>query len=182
MRDVDEQNLVWLDLEMTGLHPEVDKIIEIATLVTDKDLNIIAQGPVLAIAQSDTVLEHMDEWNQKHHGESGLIERVRQSHVDEAQAVAQTLDFLKDYVSAGVSPLCGNTIGQDRRFLRRYMPELDQYFHYRSIDVSTVKELTQRWAPDVLPLFTKKNTHQALDDIRESVEELRFYRQQVFKI
>ena len=182
MKDLDEQNLVWMDLEMTGLNPEVDKVIEIATLVTDKDLKILAEGPVLAISQPEAVLQSMDAWNQQHHGESGLIDRVRQSAVDEMEAVSQTLHFLKDYVPSGISPLCGNTIGQDRRFLRRYMPDLDKYFHYRSVDISTIKELTKRWAPDVLSGFEKKNKHQALDDIRESVEELRFYRQQVFKI
>jgi oligoribonuclease len=178
----DKNNLVWIDLEMTGLEPDVDVIIEIATLVTDSELNILAQGPVIAIHQSDATLAKMDDWNQKHHGESGLIDRVKASEFSEADAVAQTIEFLEKYVPKGASPLCGNSIGQDRRFLNKYMRELEDYFHYRSIDVSTVKELVKRWSPQSMDGFTKQNTHQALQDIQESIAELQFYRKQVFKI
>lgn len=173
----DTQNLIWLDLEMTGLNPETDRIIEIATVVTDKQLKILDQGPVLAIRQSEAVLAAMDDWNQKHHGQSGLIERVRQSQVDEAEAERQTLAFLRRWVPERTSPMCGNTIGQDRRFLCRYMPGLETYFHYRSIDVSTLKELAARWAPEIKNGFSKIAAHQALDDIKESIDELRYYRQ-----
>ncbi|NKF49497.1 oligoribonuclease [Shewanella sp. WXL01] len=175
-------NLIWVDLEMTGLEPAVDRIIEIATLVTDQDLNIIAQGPVLAIHQSDEVLDAMDDWNQKHHGESGLIDRVKASDVTEQEAIRQTIAFLQDYVPQGKSPMCGNSIGQDRRFLNKYMPELEDYFHYRNIDVSTIKELVRRWQPEAMNGFSKKNTHQALEDIKESIAELQFYREKVFNI
>jgi oligoribonuclease len=178
----DKNNLVWIDLEMTGLEPDVDVIIEIATLVTDSELNILAQGPVIAIHQSDATLAKMDDWNQKHHGESGLIDRVKASQFSEADAVAQTIEFLEKFVPKGASPLCGNSIGQDRRFLNKYMRELEDYFHYRSIDVSTVKELVKRWSPQSMDGFTKQNTHQALQDIQESIAELQFYRKQVFKI
>ncbi|WP_025823251.1 oligoribonuclease [Shewanella marina] len=179
---VNATNLIWVDLEMTGLEPEVDRIIEMATIVTDQDLNIIAQGPVIAVHQSDEQLAAMDEWNQTHHGQSGLIERVKASTINEAQAMQMTLDFLAQYVPAGKSPMCGNSIGQDRRFLNRYMRELEDFFHYRNIDVSTIKELTRRWQPEVMDGFTKQNTHQALDDIKESIAELVYYRSQVFKI
>ena len=182
MSDYHEQNLVWIDLEMTGLSPEVDRIIEIATIVTDKNLNVLAEGPVFAISQSNEQLAKMDEWNQKHHGQSGLVTRVQASNVTEEQALQETIQFLKAYVPEGKSPLCGNTIGQDRRFLRRYMPALDAYFHYRSVDVSTIKELVSRWSPEMLQHFKKKNVHQALADIRESIEELKFYREKAFKI
>ncbi|MCT7940731.1 oligoribonuclease [Shewanella holmiensis] len=178
----DAKNLIWVDLEMTGLEPEVDRIIEIATLVTDQDLNIIAQGPVLAIHQTDAVLAGMDDWNQKHHGESGLIDRVKASQVSEQDAIEQTIAFLSQYVPKGASPMCGNSIGQDRRFLNKYMLELEDYFHYRNVDVSTIKELVRRWSPATMDGFTKKNTHQALEDIKESIAELQFYRSQVFKI
>ena len=179
---VDANNLIWVDLEMTGLEPAVDRVIEIATLVTDQDLNIIAQGPVLAIYQTDDVLAGMDDWNQKHHGESGLVERVRASKCSEQDAITQTIDFLSQYVPKGASPMCGNSIGQDRRFLNKYMLELEEYFHYRNIDVSTIKELVRRWSPETMNGFSKKNTHQALEDIKESIAEMQFYRSEVFKI
>lgn len=171
------ENLIWIDLEMTGLDPNVDVIIEIATIVTDKNLHILAQGPTLAVKQSDAALAAMDEWNQTHHGQSGLIERVRNSSVSVAEAEQATLDFLKEWVDAGVSPMCGNSIGQDRRFLVLAMPKLAAYFHYRNIDVSTLKELAARWAPAVKEGFKKESTHIALDDIKESIEELRYYRE-----
>lgn len=177
-----ELNLVWIDMEMTGLDPETCKVLEIATIVTDPQLNVLAEGPVIAVHQPDSILDAMDEWCTKTHGESGLTERCQQSHISEAQAAEQTIAFLQDYVDPGKSPLCGNTIGQDRRFMVKYMPELEAYFHYRSIDVSTIKELTRRWKPDALEGFTKKGMHLALDDIRESIEELKFYREKVFSI
>ena len=173
----DKQHLVWLDLEMTGLNPDTNLIIEIATIVTDKDLNILAQGPVFAIHQSDAALAAMDEWNQKHHGQSGLIERVKASTMTEQHAEQLTLDFLKRWLPENTSPLCGNSIGQDRRFLWRYMPKLEAFFHYRNLDVSTLKELAARWAPDIKAGFNKESKHQALDDIIESIEELRYYRE-----
>jgi oligoribonuclease len=179
---MNNDNLVWIDLEMTGLHPETDVILEIATIVTDKNLNVLAEGPVLAIHQPDAVLDGMDPWCVDVHGNSGLTARCRASQIDEQQATAQTIAFLEQYVPTGVSPLCGNTIGQDRRFLVKYMPDLENYFHYRSIDVSTIKELAKRWKPEVLAGFDKKGTHQALDDIRESIQELVYYRQHVFSI
>lgn len=177
----DQRNLVWVDLEMTGLEPQTDCIIEIATIVTDAELNILAEGPVLAIHQSDEVLNGMDEWNTTHHGRSGLTERVKNSTVSEADAEKQTIEFLSGYVGKGVSPMCGNTICQDRRFMARGMPELEAYFHYRNLDVSTLKELARRWYPDVLEGFKKKGAHLALDDIRESIEELRYYRETILK-
>ncbi|MGL6215461.1 oligoribonuclease [Billgrantia desiderata] len=171
-----EDLLVWIDLEMTGLDPERERIIEVATLITDNDLNLVAEGPVLAVHQPDSLLAAMDEWNQKTHGESGLVERVKQSRVDTAEAERQTLEFLKRYVVSGSSPMCGNSVHQDRRFLEREMPELLAFFHYRNLDVSTVKELAKRWNPGALAGFSKRNTHQALDDIRESLAELAHYR------
>lgn len=176
------ENLIWVDLEMTGLEPATDRVIEIATIVTDKDLNILAEGPVIAIHQLDEVLAAMDDWNRQHHGVSGLIDRVRASSYSEQDAIRETIAFLEQYVPKGKSPMCGNSIGQDRRFLNKYMPELEDYFHYRNLDVSTIKELVRRWQPEIMQEFKKQNTHQALDDIRESVAELQFYRERVFKI
>jgi oligoribonuclease len=177
----DISHLVWVDLEMTGLDPDNDVIIEIATVITDNELNILAQGPVLAVHQSDAVLAAMDDWNQQHHGQSGLIERVKASTIDAAEAERQTIAFLKHWVPENTSPICGNSIGQDRRFLYRYMPKLEAYFHYRNIDVSTLKELAARWAPEIKDGFKKKSSHQALDDIIESIEELRYYREHFIK-
>jgi oligoribonuclease len=177
----DSQHLIWIDLEMTGLNPDSDLIIEIATIVTDKDLNILAQGPVIAVHQTDAALAAMDDWNQLHHGQSGLIDRVKASTIDDAEAERLTIEFLKEWVPANTSPICGNSIGQDRRFLVRYMPKLEAYFHYRNIDVSTLKELAARWAPALKDGFKKETKHQALDDIIESIEELRYYREHFIK-
>ncbi len=174
------ENLVWIDLEMTGLSPENDRIIEIASIVTDRELNILAEGPVLAISQPLSRLTQMDEWNTRTHTESGLVRRVKESDISESEADSQTLSFIEKYVGANQSPLCGNSICQDRRFIVRYLPRLEAYLHYRHIDVSTIKELVKRWNPDILYSYSKKNTHRALDDIYESVEELRFYRRYVF--
>ncbi len=173
-------NLIWIDLEMTGLDPEHDRIIEIATVVTDAELNVMGEGPVIAVHQTDEVLAGMDEWNTRQHNGSGLVERVRNSPFDEGEAERRTLDFLARHVPANASPMCGNTICQDRRFLARYMPELERYFHYRHLDVSTLKELARRWAPDVAANFRKSATHLALDDIYDSIRELRHYRQHLF--
>jgi len=177
----DSSHLIWIDLEMTGLDPDSDLIIEIATIVTDQNLAILAQGPVIAVHQSDAALAAMDDWNQQHHGQSGLIERVRISTIDMAEAERQTIEFLQQWVPEKTSPICGNSIGQDRRFLYLYMPKLEAYFHYRNIDVSTLKELAARWAPDVKEGFKKQSTHQALGDIIESIEELRYYREHFIK-
>lgn len=177
-----DDNLVWIDMEMTGLDPEVDVVLEIATIVTDAQLNILAEGPVLAIHQPDSVLDNMDPWCIDTHGKSGLTARCRESNISLDDATQQTIDFLKQYVPAKKSPLCGNTIGQDRRFMVKYMPALEEYFHYRSVDVSTIKELAARWQPDVLKGFKKKGVHLALDDIRESIAELQYYREHVFSI
>jgi len=169
-------NLIWIDLEMSGLKPETDEILEIATVVTDKDLNILAEGPCLVIHQPDSVLDAMDEWCTTHHGASGLTEKVKASTITLADAEKQTLEFVRQWVDEGVSPLCGNSIWQDRRFMIKYMPDLDGFCHYRNIDVSTLKELARRWRPEVLDGFSKKGSHRALDDIIESIEELKHYR------
>ena len=178
----DSQNLIWIDLEMTGLDPEEHKIIEIATIVTDRELNILAEGPVLAIHQPKTELAKMDDWCTNTHTASGLVERVQASHISEVNAVEQTIEFLEKWVPRGVSPICGNSVGQDRRFLYKHMPKLEEYFHYRYLDVSTLKELTRRWKPEVLDGFSKAGTHLALDDIRESIAELRYYRKHIMAI
>ncbi len=175
-------NLIWIDLEMTGLDPQRHRIIEIATIVTDKDLNVLAEGPVLAIHQPEAELLAMDEWCTRTHGESGLTRRVRESDVSEARAEQATLDFLAQYVGEGESPMCGNSIGQDRRFLDRYMPRLEAYFHYRNLDVSTLKELARRWAPQVYAGVQKASRHLALDDIRDSIAELQHYRMHFLKL
>lgn len=178
---LNKQNLIWIDLEMTGLEPDTDSIIEIATIVTDKDLNVLAEGPVLAVRQPKQAMDAMDEWNQKHHGQSGLIERVLSSSYSELDAERETIEFLKQWVPAATSPMCGNSICQDRRFMAKSMPALEAFFHYRNLDVSTLKELASRWAPDIMKGFKKKATHQALDDVIESIEELKYYRQTFLK-
>jgi len=173
-------HLIWIDLEMTGLRPDRDSIIEIATVVTDRELNVVAEGPVLAIHQSEALLATMDDWNQQQHGGSGLLTRVRASQVDAATAEQQTLAFLAAHVPAGASPMCGNSICQDRRFMARWMPALEAHFHYRNLDVSTLKELAARWYPQLGAQFSKRATHLALADIHESIAELRFYRERLF--
>lgn len=170
------QNLIWLDLEMTGLDPEQDVIIEIATIVTDAKLNVLAEGPSIVIHQSDEVLNSMNAWCIKQHGQSGLTQRVKDSKVTCAQAEQQTINFLRTWVDGGHSPMCGNTIGQDRRFLVKYMPQLEAYFHYRNLDVSTLKELARRWRPELLDGLKKGGSHLALDDVRDSIAELAYYK------
>jgi oligoribonuclease len=177
-----DNNLIWIDLEMTGLDPDKDVIIEIATLVTDANLNLLAEGPVFAVHQSDEILNGMDEWNTNQHGKSGLTQRVRESKVDAAQAEAETIKFLEQWVAKGKSPICGNSICQDRRFLVRGMPKLENYFHYRNLDVSTIKELARRWKPDVLAGVKKSGAHLAMDDIKDSIAELKHYRDVFFKM
>ena len=177
-----EMNLVWIDMEMTGLDPDNDRVIEIAAIVTDAELNILAEGPVFAIHQADEVLDKMDAWNKGTHGRSGLIDKVKASTVTEDEATAQMISFLRQYVPAGKSPMCGNSICQDRRFMARHMPQLEQFFHYRNVDVSTIKELCRRWKPELISGFKKHQMHTALADIRESVEELRYYREHFIKL
>ena len=177
-----EMNLVWVDMEMTGLEPETDRIIEVAMIVTDMHLNVLAEGPVLAIHQSDETLDKMDAWNKGTHGRSGLIDRVKASTVSEAQAEAELIAFMKQWVPNGKSPMCGNTIGQDRRFMVKYMPKLEAFFHYRNVDVSTLKELGKRWKPEMVSGFKKAQKHTALADIIESIEELKYYREHFIKL
>ena len=172
-----EFNLVWIDMEMTGLDPDRDRVIELAAIVTDANLNVLAEGPVLVVHQPDNVLDAMDAWNKGTHGRSGLIDKVKASTLTEDQAAAEMIQFLKPYVPAGKSPMCGNSICQDRRFMARHMPTLEAFFHYRNVDVSTIKELCRRWRPELIAGFKKHQLHTALADIRESVEELRYYRQ-----
>lgn len=174
---VDERNFIWVDMEMTGLDPDNDRVIEIATIVTDSDLNTLAEGPVIAIHQPEAALDAMDEWNTTHHGNSGLCDRVRSSSIDEAEASRLTISFLESWVPAGASPMCGNSICQDRRFMARHLPELERYFHYRNLDVSTLKILAKRWRPDVAAGLQKRAVHLALEDIRDSIDELRHYQQ-----
>jgi len=175
------ENLIWIDLEMTGLNPDKDRIIEIATVVTDKELTVLAEGPVCAIHQSDEVLAGMDDWNTRQHAMSGLADRVRASTTTEREAEQETLAFLRRHVDPGASPICGNSICQDRRFLIRHMPELGGFFHYRNLDVSTLKILVKLWMPDIGGRFEKNSVHLALADIHDSIRELRFYREQLFK-
>lgn len=178
----DPTHLIWLDMEMTGLNPDGDRIIEVAMIITDSQLNVVAESPVIAVHQPDSVLDAMDDWNKNTHGKSGLVARVKASTMSEAQAEQQLLDFLQQYVPAGKSPMCGNTICQDRRFMARWMPQLEAYFHYRNLDVSTLKELCKRWRPEIAKGVVKKGKHEALADILESIEELRYYREHFLKV
>ena len=177
-----ETHLVWLDMEMSGLEPDTDRILEIALVVTDKDLNLVEEGPVLVVHQSDAVLDGMDNWNKGTHGKSGLIDKVKASLSSEQQVEEQVLDFMKKHVPSRSSPMCGNSICQDRRFLARHMPKLEGYFHYRNLDVSTFKELAKRWKPQIMDGFKKENKHTALSDILESVEELKYYREHFIRL
>ena len=178
----DQNNLVWLDMEMSGLVPERDRILEIAVIVTDSQLEVVAEGPVMVVHQENGVLDGMDDWNKGVHGRSGLIERVKASAMSEAEVERKMLEFLEQYVPAGASPMCGNSICQDRRFMARYMPKLEAHFHYRNLDVSTLKELVRRWKPEVAKAFSKHGKHEALADIVESIEELKYYRRTVLTI
>ena len=178
----DQNHLIWLDMEMTGLNPDTDRIIEVAMIITDSQLNVVAESPVIAVHQPDSVLDAMDDWNKNTHGKSGLIARVKASTVGEAEAEAQLLAFLEQYVPARKSPMCGNTICQDRRFMVRWMPKLEEHFHYRNLDVSTLKELCRRWRPEIAKGVVKKGKHEALADILESIEELRYYREHFLKV
>ena len=178
----DPNALIWIDMEMSGLNPETDRIIEIAIVITDAQLNTVAEAPVLVVHQPDAVLDVMDNWNKSTHKKSGLIDRVKASTLGEAEVEARMIDFLSQHVAKGVSPICGNSVHQDRRFLVRYMPKLDAYFHYRILDVSTLKELARRWKPEVLNGLVKHGKHEALADVHESIEELRYYRAQIMKI
>ena len=180
--DDKKQRLIWIDLEMTGLEPEENHIIEVATIVTDAQLNTLAEGPVIAVHQPQEYLDRMDDWNVKTHTGSGLVERVKKSQYNERKAAAETIEFLKQHIDAGVSPMCGNSICQDRRFLAKHMPELEDFFHYRNLDVSTLKELAKRWNPEVANSFKKSGAHEALADIRESVAELQHYRENFLKL
>jgi oligoribonuclease len=177
-----KNNLIWIDLEMTGLNPNKDRIIEIATVVTDSDLNVLATGPELVIYQDESLLKSMDEWNTKHHTASGLVSKVLQSNIDENEAQLRTLDFLVKYVEPKYSPMCGNSVCQDRRFLSAYMPKLEAFFHYRHLDVSTLKILAKNWAPDVFNNLSKESNHRAKDDILGSIGELQFYREHLLKV
>lgn len=179
---LNNDNLIWLDMEMSGLSPDNDRILELAAVVTDADLNVLGESPVLVVHQSDAVLDGMDAWNKGTHGRSGLIDKVKASTLDEAGATAQMIAFLKDHVPAGKSPMCGNSICQDRRFMARYMPDLEAYFHYRNLDVSVFKELARRWKPEVYAGFKKASKHEALADIYESIEELKYYKGHFIKL
>ena len=178
----DQNNLVWLDMEMTGLNPDTDRIIEFAVVVTDSQLNTVAEGPVLVIHQPDEILDAMDDWNKNTHGKSGLIDRVKASTLSEAEAEAQMLAFLQQYVPSRTTPMCGNSIGQDRRFMARWMPTLENWFHYRNLDVSTLKELCRRWKPELMAGLSKEGRHTALADVYESIDELKFYREHFIKL
>lgn len=177
-----DSNLVWIDMEMSGLDPDNDRILEVALVVTDKDLNLLAEGPVLVVHQTDAVLDGMDNWNKGTHGKSGLIDKVKASSLDEAEVEARMIEFMKQHVSARSSPMCGNSICQDRRFLARHMPKLEAYFHYRNMDVSTFKELARRWKPGIMEGFKKANQHTALSDILESIDELKYYREHFIRV
>ena len=177
-----EDNLIWIDMEMTGLQPEVNRVIEVAAVITDKELNILHEGPVVALHQSDEVLGGMDDWNTETHTRSGLVKRVRESTIDETECERIFIETFRRFVPEGKSPMCGNTIGQDRRFMARWLPNLERYFHYRYVDVSTLKELARRWAPEHVKSFPKSTRHQALSDIQESIDELRHYRRTIMKI
>ena len=182
MMSSSDDNLIWLDMEMSGLNTETDKVLEVATVVTDPDLNIIAEGPVIVIHQSDEILNAMDAWNQSTHSKSGLIEKVKRSSFDEAYAEETTIEFLKKHIAPNKSPMCGNSICQDRRFMAKHMPSLENYFHYRNLDVSVFKELSRRWSPSLYQGFKKSSKHEALSDIYESIEELKYYREHFLKL